>query len=78
MTARWDYSLFTPETLQRIKVLQEKVLNDTITDEELAEGIRLMRQERQAAALAAATSSKKPSAKERAAKINVEDVLANF
>lgn len=47
------------EAQQRIQILRAKVANNTITKEELREGLALLREDRTAASAVSKTSSKK-------------------
>jgi hypothetical protein len=77
---RNDHTLYSPETLTKIKQWQERVLSGTITLEEMQEAIKILRQDRVSAAAAAAASGKKSTStkQEKIAAVNVDDLLTGF
>jgi hypothetical protein len=77
---RNDHTLYSPETLTKIKQWQERVLSGTITLEEMQEAIKILRQDRVSAAAAAAASGRKSTStkQEKIAAVNVDDLLTGF
>lgn len=49
----------SPETASRIAILRAKIADNTITEEELKEGIRILREGRLAAAQSPASATRK-------------------
>lgn len=68
--------MFDPETTARLLSLRQKAIANTATDEELAEGLRLLRQGR-AAAQAGSTKSRATKAA-AAAPVDTASVLAGL
>lgn len=68
--------MFDPETTARLLSLRQKALANTATDDELKEGLALLRQGR-AAAQAGSTKSRTAKA-EAAAPVDTASVLANL
>lgn len=64
----------TPETRARIDALQRRAIDKTITDEEMVEAIKLLREDRVSASFASEGSRAK-KAKAAGPVINADDLL---
>lgn len=65
----------TPETASKIAIIRQKVVDGTVTTEELKEGVMLMRQDRRTAATPAASAKR---AKAIAAIPSADDLLGEL
>lgn len=48
----------TPETISKIQMWRHKVMQQTITEEDMVEAIKVLRQDRQSAAVASETAKR--------------------
>lgn len=67
--------MYSPELNSKLAIFRQKVADNTITDEELQEGVALLRQERKSAVV---NSAKKKSAAARAPAKSADDLLSEL
>lgn len=70
--------MYSPEAISRLAQIRAKCADGSVTKEELAEGVRLMRQDRHSAVTSAASASS--GGRKRAAKkpVDVDNLFADL
>ena len=68
----------TPETMSRLSILRAKVAEGSITLEELKEGVKLMREDREVSSKASANPRRAKAKAEIKSADEMLDELANF